>query len=58
MITPINVFVVDPVHQRMVINLLVPATEEFVSDAPAFYPPLCTAAYGTKVTMHAQWSSA
>lgn len=59
MITLINVFVVAPADQQTVIELLVRATDEFVSHAPGFLSStLHRSLDGTKVTMYARWSSA
>lgn len=59
MVTLINVFVVEPANQQRLIDLLVRATDRFVSRAPGFISAtLHRSLDGTKVTMHAQWSSA
>jgi quinol monooxygenase YgiN len=58
MITLINVFVVGPPNQQRLIDLLVRATDEFVSRAPGFVSStLHRSLDGTKVTMYAQWNS-
>ena len=58
MITLINVFVVGPPNQQWLIDLLVRATDEFVSRAPGFVSStLHRSLDGTKVTMYAQWNS-
>jgi len=58
MITLINVFTVDPANQQRLLDLLVCATDEFVSRAPGFISStLHRGLDGTKVTMVAQWRS-
>jgi len=55
----INVFTVDPAQQQRLIDLLVRATDEFVSRAPGFLSSaLHRSLDGRKVTMYAQWRSA
>jgi quinol monooxygenase YgiN len=57
-ITLINVFTVDPVSQRRLIELLTEATEVSVRRAPGFVSAsLHRSKDGTKVTMYAQWQS-
>jgi len=59
MVTLINVFVVEPANQQRLIDLLIRATDQFVSRAPGFISAtLHRSVDGTKVTMHAQWASA
>jgi quinol monooxygenase YgiN len=59
MISLINVFTVDPANQHRLLDLLVRATDEFVSRAPGFVSStLHRGLDGTKVTMYAQWRSA
>jgi quinol monooxygenase YgiN len=59
MISLINVFTVDPANQHRLLDLLVRATDEFVSRAPGFVSStLHRSLDGTKVTMYAQWRSA
>ena len=59
MISLINVFTVDPANQHRLLDLLVRATDEFVSRAPGFVSStLHRGLDGTKVTMYAQWHSA
>lgn len=58
MITLINVFTVEPPNQQRLLDLLVRATDEFVSRAPGFISStLHRSLDGTKVTMYAQWNS-
>ena len=58
-ITLINVFTVEPAHQRRLIDLLTEATERSVRYAPGFISArLHRSLDGTKVTMYAQWRSA
>lgn len=57
--TIINVFVVDPVNQDRLINLLSRATNDSVRHAAGFISAsLHRSTDGTKVTMYAQWRSA
>jgi quinol monooxygenase YgiN len=58
MITLINVFIVEPVNQRRLIDLLTRATDEFVRHAPGFVSSaLHRSLDGTRVTMYARWRS-
>jgi quinol monooxygenase YgiN len=58
MITLINVFTVEPSNQQRLVDLLVRATDEFVSRAPGFIAStLHRSLDGTKVTMYAHWRS-
>ena len=58
MITLINVFTVEPPNQPRLVDLLVRATDEFVSRTPGFVAStLHRSLDGTKVTMYAQWDS-
>ena len=58
MVTLINVFVVEPANQQRLIDLLIRATDKFVSRAPGFVSArLHSSLDGTKVTMLACWSS-
>jgi quinol monooxygenase YgiN len=57
-VTLINVFTVEPAHQRRLVELLTEATEVSVHRAPAFVSAsLHRSTDGTKVTMYAQWRS-
>jgi quinol monooxygenase YgiN len=57
-VTLINVFTVEPVNQRRLIELLTEATELSVRQAPGFISAsLHRSTDGTKVTMYAQWRS-
>src|SRR5258708_22720802 len=57
-ITLINVFTVEPVNQRRLIELLTEATEVSVRRAQGFVSAsLHRSTDGTKVTMYAQWRS-
>jgi quinol monooxygenase YgiN len=57
-VTLINVFTVEPVNQRRLIDLLIDATERSVRYAPGFISArLHRSLDGTKVTMYAQWRS-
>ena len=59
MITLINVFIVEPSNQQRLVDLLVRATDEFVSRAPGFVSSTLHRSFdGTKVTMYAQWNRA
>ena len=54
----INVFTVEPAHQRRLIDLLTEATERSVRYAPGFISArLHRSLDGTKVTMYAEWRS-
>lgn len=58
MITLINVFTVEPPNQQRLVDLLIRATDEFVSRAQGFVSStLHRSLDGTKVTMYAQWNS-
>ena len=58
MIALINVFTVQPLNQQQLVDLLVRATDEFVSRAPDFLSSSLHRSFdGTKVTMYAQWRS-
>jgi quinol monooxygenase YgiN len=57
-VTLINVFTVEPAHQRRLIDLLTEATERSVRHAPGFISArLHRSLDGTKVTMYAEWRS-
>jgi quinol monooxygenase YgiN len=57
-VTFINVFTVEPVNQRRLIELLTEATEVAVRQARGFASAsLHRSTDGTKVTMYAQWRS-
>jgi quinol monooxygenase YgiN len=57
-VTLINVFTVEPAHQRRLIDLLTEATERSVRYAPGFISArLHRSLDGTKVTMYAEWRS-
>src|SRR5260370_35138892 len=57
-ITLINVFTVDPVNQRRLVELLTEATEVSVRRAPGFVSAsLHRSKDGTKVPMYPQWQS-
>ncbi|MBP1885754.1 antibiotic biosynthesis monooxygenase family protein [Sinorhizobium mexicanum] len=54
-----NVFTVEPANQQRVVDLIVRATDEFVSKAPGFISSTLHRSFdGTKVAMYAQWESA
>lgn len=54
----INVFSVAPKDQAMLVTLLTRATTESIAHAPGFESAdLYRSVDGTKVTMHARWSS-
>jgi quinol monooxygenase YgiN len=56
LLTIINVFIVDPINQERLINLLTRATSESVRHATGFISAsLHRSTDGTKVTMYAQW---
>jgi hypothetical protein len=58
LITLINVFTVEPPDQQRLVDLLIRATDEFISRAPGFVAStLHRGLDGTKVTMYAQWNS-
>jgi heme-degrading monooxygenase HmoA len=58
MITVINVFTVDPVNQKRLLDLLARATDGYVCRAPGFLSStLHRSLDGLKVTMYAQWRS-
>jgi quinol monooxygenase YgiN len=57
-VTLINVFTVDPIHQQQLVELLTRVTEVSVRHAPGFVSAsLHRSLDGTKVTMYAQWRS-
>ena len=57
-VTLINVFTVDPLDQRRLIDLLTRATDGLVDRAPGFISAtLHRSIDGTKVTMVARWRS-
>jgi quinol monooxygenase YgiN len=59
MITLMNVFMVEPVNQQRLLDLLSCATDGSVNRAPGFMSStLHRSVDGTKVTMYAQWPSA
>jgi quinol monooxygenase YgiN len=56
LVTLINVFTVEPVNQRQLLELLARATETSVRHAPGFISAsLHRSLDRTKVTMYAQW---
>ena len=58
MITLINVFVVDPMNQQELVEILGEATETSVRQAKGFISAILHRSVdGTKVTMYAQWRS-
>jgi quinol monooxygenase YgiN len=58
LVTFINVFSVEPVNQRRLVELLVRVTETSVRHAPGFISSvLHRSVDGTRVTMYAQWRS-
>ena len=58
LVTPINVFTVEPANQQQLLELLARATETAVCHAPGFISSsLHRGLDGTKVTMYAQWRS-
>ena len=58
MLTFINVFTVEPVHQARLVELLRRATDEYVRHAPGFVSSRLHASLdGRKVAMYAQWRS-
>ena len=57
-VTLINTFTVDPGNQQRLVDLLIRATDGFVSRASGFISPtLHRSVDGTKVAMYAQWRS-
>jgi quinol monooxygenase YgiN len=57
-VTLINVFTVDPGNQQRLVDLLIRATDDFVSRAPGFISStLHRSVDGTKVAMYGQWRS-
>jgi Antibiotic biosynthesis monooxygenase len=57
-VTLINIFTVDPGNQQRLADLLIRATDGFVSRAPGFISStLHRIVDGTKVAMYAQWCS-
>jgi quinol monooxygenase YgiN len=59
LVTLINVFTVEPLNQRQLLELLARATETSVRHAPGFVSAsLHRSLDETKVTMYAQWRSA
>jgi quinol monooxygenase YgiN len=58
LVTLINVFIVEPMNQQRLLELLARATETSVRHAPGFISAsLHRGLDGTKVTMYAQWRS-
>src|SRR6266436_4501695 len=56
LVTLINVFTVEPAHQRQLLELLARATETSVRHAPGFLSVSLHRSFDrTKVTMYAQW---
>jgi heme-degrading monooxygenase HmoA len=57
-VTLINTFTVDPGNQQRLVDLLIRATDGFVSRASGFISStLHRSVDGTKVAMYAQWRS-
>lgn len=57
--TLINVFTVEPAHQKELVDVLVTATEEVMRHRPGFIAAnIHTGAEGTRVVNYAQWESA
>jgi len=57
-LTLINVFTVDPLHQQQLIDLLIVATENSIKNIEGFISSsLHRSIDGAKVTMYAQWQS-
>ena len=58
MITLIDLFVVDPMNQQQLVDILSEATETSVRQARGFISAIVHRSVdGTKVTMYAQWRS-
>jgi quinol monooxygenase YgiN len=56
LVTFINVFSVEPVNQRRLVELLVKVTDTSVRHAPGFISSVLHRSLdGTRVTMYAQW---
>jgi heme-degrading monooxygenase HmoA len=59
MITLINTFTVAPTDQQRLVDLLIRASDGFVTTAPGFISATLHRGFdGTKVTMYSQWRSA
>jgi quinol monooxygenase YgiN len=57
-LTLINVFTVDPLHQQQLVDLLITATENSIKKIQGFISSsLHRSIDGAKVTMYAQWQS-
>ena len=57
-LTLINIFVVDPVNQQQLVELLIKATNDNIRHVEGFISAsLHRSIDGTKVTMYAQWQS-
>jgi quinol monooxygenase YgiN len=57
-LTLINVFSVDPLHQQQLVDLLIIATENSIRQIQGFISSsLHRSIDGAKVTMYAQWQS-
>ncbi|HTC00372.1 MAG TPA: antibiotic biosynthesis monooxygenase family protein [Ferruginibacter sp.] len=57
-VTLINIFIVEPVNQQKLIDLLTSATNDSVRQIPGFISSsLHRSLDGRKVTMYAQWKS-
>ncbi len=58
LVTLINVFTVEPIHQDQLVQLLAKATETSVRHAKGFISASLHKSFdGRKVTMYAQWES-
>jgi quinol monooxygenase YgiN len=58
LLTLINIFTVEPAHQRELVALLIEATQFSVGHAPGFVSAsLHRSLDGTRVAMYAQWRS-
>ncbi len=57
-VTPINVFTVEPANQQRLIDLLVEATEAIMKELPGFVSAsIHKSADGVRVVNYAQWRS-
>jgi heme-degrading monooxygenase HmoA len=58
LVTLINVFTVEPMHQQELVDLLVEATEKVMRTIPGFISANIHKSFdGTKVVNYAQWES-
>ena len=58
LVTLINIFTVEPMHQQELVDILVEATEKIIRNIPGFISANIHKSFdGTKVVNYAQWES-